>query len=306
MARPPSRMDATLPADSADASRVSASRQTKLFTIQLVQTRLPSPCDALLREAVHVIAMQRQRIQVFSTGRFEQAGCPPDWGDIGRVMLLPAGWPLHVRAEGGATESIRCLFSPATLYRLTRQRELIPPADGPAALNLASPVLVAGMARLADELVQPDLASDALIDALGSALVIDLCRYLDRQHRRSGPRRGGLPARALRQLTAHMEARNGAVSLGELASLSHLSERQLTRAFRQSIGMTIAAYAASVRAKHAMLMLAEGEAPVGEIATRLGFSGSGAFCVFFQRQTGETPLGFRRRVAYGAASASNL
>ena len=279
--------------------------KTANFTVEVIQAQVASPCDMVLSETRHLVAMQRQRLQSFSTGRFDASpkhaapgqgrASAPAFENLGRIIALPKGRELHVIADGGYVESVRCLFSPQTLRRIVGRDWLVEDGVVSACLNLKCPTIARLMAKLADEAEQPGALAELMIDALGQALVIELVRYLDRQNQPSAARRGGLSQRTLRQIAEFANARDGAVSLGELSEMTGYSARHLTRTFKQSTGQTINDFVSEIRLKRAIELLTEGRLSIREIAAQLGFGSSGAFCVSFTRCTGESPARFRTR-----------
>ena len=298
----------------AEFSALIAKARTSSFVVEVVKNVAASPCDILLSEGRHVVAMQRQRLESFSTGRFERIQRPAeaessigaanrDFENIGRVIAMPKGYRLHVRSDGGITETVRCAFTPETLQRLVGRRILVEDARIAACLNLKCPRIARLLAQLAAEAEQPGEHSVLLIDALGQALAVELVRYLDSQARPSQVSRGGLSQRVLRQISEFTNARNGAVGLVDLSNLTGFSERHLTRAFKQSTGQTISEFLTEIRLKRAIEFLTGTNMKVREIAAELGFGGSGAFCVAFARETGESPEKFRKRQGVGQANA---
>lgn len=292
----------------AELNALIARAQTASFIVEVIENIAATPCDMLLSEGRHVVAMQRQRLQTFSTGRFERMKRPGaadgvisgrDFENIGRVIALPKGYQLHVRAEGGLTETVRCSFTPETLRRLVGRRHVIDDDRISACLNIKCPRIARLLAQLAAEAEQPGEHSTLLIDALGQALAVELVRYLDAQARPSQISRGGLSQRVLRQISEFTNARNGAVGLVDLSKLTGFSERHLTRAFKQSTGQTISDYLTEIRLKRAIEFLTGSDMKVREIAAELGFGSSGAFCVAFSRETGESPEKFRKRQLAG-------
>lgn len=290
----------------AELSALIARARTSSFVVEVVENVSETPCDILLSEGRHVVAMQRQRLQTFSTGRFERmkrsgaSGEPDaiacrDFENIGRVIALPKGYQLHVRADGGVTETVRCSFTPDTLKRLVGRRVLVDEARIAACLNVKCPRIARLLAQLAAEAEHPGEHSELLIDALGQALAVELVRYLDSQARPAQVSRGGLSQRVLRQIAEFTNARNGAVGLVDLSRLTGFSERHLTRAFKQSTGQTISDFLTEIRLKRAIEFLTGTDMKVREIAAELGFGSSGAFCVAFARETGESPEKFRKR-----------
>lgn len=72
-----------------------------------------------------------------------------------------------------------------------------------------------------------------------------------------------------------------------------LSLRHLNRIFKAETGMTLNQYLVRRRLDAAESMLLASHAPVGEIASTLGFSSQEQFAVFFRRHHGCTPSEFR-------------
>lgn len=279
--------------------------KTANFAVEVVQAQVASPCDMVWSESRHLVAMQRQRLQSFSTGRFDTPvktapevrgrAVAPAFENLGRLLVVPKGEKLHVRADGGYVESVRCLFSPQALRQIVGRDWLAEEGVLAACLNIKCPSIARILAQLADEAEQLGAHSELMIDALGQALVIELVRYLDRQNLPSGVKRGGLSQRTLRQIAEFANARDGAVTLSELSEKTGYSARHLTRTFKQTTGQTINDFVSEIRLKRAIELLTEGRLTVREIAAQLGFGSSGAFCVSFARVTGESPARFRKR-----------
>jgi len=85
----------------------------------------------------------------------------------------------------------------------------------------------------------------------------------------------------------------GSIKVADLASLAGLSRGHFMRAFKQSTGSTVHAYVEQARLHRAKAMLLEGEAPLKQIAARLGFSDPSSFSLAFRRKTGMAPGRFR-------------
>ncbi len=76
------------------------------------------------------------------------------------------------------------------------------------------------------------------------------------------------------------------------ATVLGCSERTLTRAFRTETGTSFARWVASVRAQHAVRLLARGF-EVEVVADAVGYRSASAFGAAFRRTTGTTPGRFR-------------
>ena len=73
------------------------------------------------------------------------------------------------------------------------------------------------------------------------------------------------------------------------------------RAFRQSTGQTITAYAEAARLRHATRLLSDTDLPLGDIARQLGFAAPSAFSRWFRQHRGLSPREWRARVLGGTS-----
>jgi AraC-like DNA-binding protein/mannose-6-phosphate isomerase-like protein (cupin superfamily) len=88
---------------------------------------------------------------------------------------------------------------------------------------------------------------------------------------------------------AHVTATDVCAAIGT-------SERSLRRTFASESGMSWHQYLLESRLLRAMALLAEPGPNVLAVATAVGFESMSGFARAFRRYTGETPLGYRRRV----------
>lgn len=146
--------------------------------------------------------------------------------------------------------------------------------------------------RMAQEARQPGFASDMLVELIGAQLAIELSRYCSGAETRAVP--GGLAPWRLRLIDERLQEERATPTLTELAELTRLSVRQLTRGFRVSRGCSIGDYVANTRIDHAKRLLAKDDS-VKAIAYTLGFSSPSSFCYAFRRATGDTPGQYRQR-----------
>ncbi len=82
------------------------------------------------------------------------------------------------------------------------------------------------------------------------------------------------------------------VSRSDVAKYVGLSERHLTRCFRQEVGITPITYLNRYRVKQAKVMLDEGRMGITEIAMEVGFSSSSYFTRVFREQVGVSPRAY--------------
>ena len=80
----------------------------------------------------------------------------------------------------------------------------------------------------------------------------------------------------------------------DVADFVGLSERHLTRCFRQEMGITPITYLNRFRINQAKVLLAGGKKVITEIALDVGFSSSGYFTRVFRQEVGVAPSAFLR------------
>jgi AraC family transcriptional regulator len=85
-------------------------------------------------------------------------------------------------------------------------------------------------------------------------------------------------------------------SLGELAAAVGVHPATLARGFRTVYGCSVGAYLRRLRVAQAARELADGDAPLAEIALAAGFADQSHFSNVFRRVTGHSPSAFRRAV----------
>jgi AraC-like DNA-binding protein len=71
-----------------------------------------------------------------------------------------------------------------------------------------------------------------------------------------------------------------------------LSERHLTRCFRQEVGLTPITYLNRYRVKQAKAMLDSGEKSITEVAMEVGFSNNSYFTRVFRDEVGVSPRAY--------------
>jgi signal transduction histidine kinase/DNA-binding response OmpR family regulator len=85
-----------------------------------------------------------------------------------------------------------------------------------------------------------------------------------------------------------------AISRSDVAKHVGLSERHLTRCFRQETGLTPIEYLNRYRVKRAKALLEAGDKSITEVAMEVGFSTSGYFTRVFRQEVGVSPRAYRR------------
>lgn len=82
--------------------------------------------------------------------------------------------------------------------------------------------------------------------------------------------------------------------VGFYADKLAISVQYLARIVRGGTGKSVNAIINELLTMEARTLLSSTQSTVGEIASRLGFSDAAGFCKFFKRNTGRTPLSYRK------------
>ena len=88
---------------------------------------------------------------------------------------------------------------------------------------------------------------------------------------------------------------NKSPSLGELARVVHLGERQTARVFRACFGESFTDYIARSRLDSAKYMLLNTDKPISAIASETGYLSYNGFFKLFKKKTGISPEEYRIR-----------
>lgn len=98
-------------------------------------------------------------------------------------------------------------------------------------------------------------------------------------------------APALAYIEAHFREE---LAISGLAALSHYSERQFLRLFKEVTGCLPLQYITRLRLQAACVLLKDTDLTVTEIAGRCGYTDSGYFSRLFQREYGVSPRRYRK------------
>lgn len=265
------------------------------FSLQLAAHVGPGAAHEVYEEPRHVLALQRVPSLGVCEGRHRTAAAGDGYSSIGRLLFLPAAAPLEVRTRGRPDQVVRCVFAADTLRAYAGDCDVYDPAALPTFLDIRRREMTTLMGLIGDALASPGLARDTLAGSLGTALMVQFARYLATRDRQDAGHRGGLSRRHLRLITEAVRQDGGRPSLAELSELVGLSQRHLTRAFKQSTGVTVHTYVEQVRLARTKDLLADTDLLMKEIAAMLGFACAGGMSVAFRKLTGETPQAYRRR-----------
>lgn len=220
------------------------------------------------------------------------------WSEVGPISLAAAGAPICWQAKTGYLNGVVCRYTPDVFEDLAgldagSEHDL----QGWLAIGRSgSSRLQATLAHIAEELAEPRERHNLMIESLSIQAAIEVGRIF--RTVRDKVIRGGLANWQLRHVNEFAaKLSDGTGSSDQLASLCGISQRQFSRAFKQSTGITLHEYVEAFRLESARKMLSQSQEPIHAIAKKLGFSHASGFSIAFKRVTGQTPRAFRQRIS---------
>lgn len=232
--------------------------------------------------------------------RFEgvRRSVPPPAGSI---VLVPAGVPVRARSSG-FEDVLHVFLEPGVVDRVAAEafdldpaRLSIPPFDG-----VQHPQLRAAMLAVSGELTAEGGGERVAIESFANVLAVHLLRHAAAPRRVVRGPDGVLPRGRLRAAVEFVEENlDDALTLGRMAAAARLSPYHFARQFKAATGLPPHQYVIARRVERAKRLLLEGELPLAEIASQVGFSSQSAFGLHFKRLTGVTPRRFRMSARIG-------
>lgn len=238
----------------------------------------------------HLLAMYRSPA-LHARGRYLDAG-RNEFSPIGTVFFRPAGLRLESRGRATSVPGLHCQFSDERLNRSGVVKSSWTPCELDAALNVQATHLFSYYARLINELTNPGLGSDAIIDALLTIILSDLARYMASSG--GNGEKDDLREPMFRLLVDRIcDVHEVTPRVGQLAEIAGVGERHLLRLFRQRKGTSLTEFIRESRLEKARYLLGLTDMPLKQVAHRLGFSSHSTFTTAFKHETGITPAEFR-------------
>ena len=224
-------------------------------------------------------------------GRYVERWPPGRIEPIGSILFIPPGMTLAGSCGAGKQQSLSCFID--ARYFDNAQDDLTDRALVEC-LDIKSIDVWNGLRRLLREKLHPDLASPIFIEGLLITISVDLIRHLQSVKVRTSGLSGLAPWR-MRLIEERIRSEEPLPSVAELADLCRMSRRHLARAFRNETGGTLRDRIKAAGLARAQQMLADGSAPIKQIAADLGFAGTSSFSSAFLRATGTRPTDARAR-----------
>ncbi|KQR77635.1 AraC family transcriptional regulator [Rhizobium sp. Leaf341] len=144
------------------------------------------------------------------------------------------------------------------------------------------------------EMVGGLAAREMILSRLLEVLFIDALRRAEGAKTSPGLLRGLSDLRLAPALRRIHQDPSGGVSVEDLAKTSAMSRSAFFDRFRRQVGVAPMEYVTGWRMALAKDLLVRREAPLVEIATRIGYASASAFSVAFTRHVGVTPGYFSR------------
>jgi transcriptional regulator GlxA family with amidase domain len=222
-------------------------------------------------------------------------------GHTRRVTSVCVG--AHILAAAGLLDGKRATTHWSTAQQLA--------ADHPAIEVDADPIFIregdvwtgAGISACLD------LSLALIADDLGEAVALRVARQLVMYLKRpSGQSQFSVPleqvsaTRRIEDLRHHiMRHIAEPLTVADLAACAHVSDRQLTRIFKNELGTTPHAYIESARVEVARHQLESTDATLERVASACGFGTVDTLVRAFRRRLDTTPTEYRRRFRTGSA-----
>ncbi|MEV0374466.1 GlxA family transcriptional regulator [Streptomyces sp. NPDC050636] len=158
-----------------------------------------------------------------------------------------------------------------------------------------------------------DLSLALVADDFGEATALRVARQLVMYLKRpSGQSQFSVPlepvstTRRIEDLRHYITRNiNEQLTVADLATHVHVSERQLTRIFKTELGMTPAAYIESARVEVARNQLESTDVTLERIASTCGFNTTDTLIRAFRRQLNTTPTEYRNRFRHSIGEGVN-
>jgi len=223
--------------------------------------------------------------------------------DPGAIWACPSGEPFTHRVRD-ASSYILVSLEPARLERLVRHST---GAESPAlhrVYGVRTPQIEHVVKALAAEAEQRNPHGLAFVEALSTALGLELLRHASGSKPKLERARGGLSPEARRRVLELIDAQSddglANLSIEELAREARLPPRRFARAFTKTIGRPPYRMILASRLERARRLLDAPGAVLSDVALRTGFADQAHFTRLFRREFGVTPGAVLRERVRGA------
>lgn len=271
----------------------TARQGSSACAVEVMQGEWPKPVDHNWRDDHLIVTMLFRSPDFRTEGRYAGTGATK-FDPIGSVFMTFPGHELIGRGTGGKIRVSRCVFDPSAYEELASGWEKLSLQQLRRALDVENPTVHLLLRRMMQEAINPGFASEALVEAMGTSLLIESIRSL--QNRDSVATVSGFHPLHLRRIEEYLDSVSiGFPSVPEIARLCGFSTHYFCRLFRQHTGQSIGRYLAKWRLQRAERLLLETDLPLKVIAYQLGFANAANFSTAFRNERDQAPGSFRAK-----------
>ncbi|WP_217163871.1 GlxA family transcriptional regulator [Streptomyces sp. AC512_CC834] len=223
-------------------------------------------------------------------------------GRTRRVTSVCVG--AHILAAAGLLDGKRATTHWSTARQLAAEHPAVEVDADPIFIREGDVWTGAGISACLD--LSLALVADDLGEAVALRVARQLVMYLKRpsgQSQFSVPLEQVSATRRIEDLRHHiMRNITEPLTVADLATQAHVSDRQLTRVFKTELGTTPHAYVESARVEVARHQLEATDATLERVAAACGFGTVDTLVRAFRRRLDTTPTEYRRRFRTGAGT----
>ena len=155
-----------------------ASIKTPTSTVEVLRADWPRPIELTWHDPHAVVTLLFRPADYEIEGRYQDGGMARRLDRIGKVFFVPPNAELYGWGTGGEIKAVRCLFEPGFYERTVGSQSKLTAAQLRRTLDLGGTLLPTLLTRLMEEALSPGLASVALAEALGTAVLIECGRLV--------------------------------------------------------------------------------------------------------------------------------
>lgn len=222
--------------------------------------------------------------------------------NIGTLVFAPPQTTLHCQWDKGYQQTVGCMFDVdklSALHGLDWDWSLI---DLERTFDVQNPFIIAAMKRLAEEAITPSFASELQTEYTLVLLALELRRHFLGTLKTPDRALSKLSHRQMNLINELIDSSTGeGPSLEDFAETCNIPARQLSIMFKRMTGMTLRHYVANARIKKARNILSNQRLMIKQVAYQCGFKSATAFSAAFRKETGITPLEFRKALGHTAS-----
>ena len=146
--------------------------------------------------------------------------------------------------------------------------------------------------------IEDGFADGILVDALNTALAVQITRRFADPSKIMPPPPNGLSRERLQRVCDYIETHlDDRLTLTDLAGVACLSTYHFSRSFKQAVGVGPQRYVMQRRLERAKTLMRRTNQPLASIAQEAGFTDQSHLTAIFRREIGVTPGRYRAALA---------